>query len=171
MHFPFTKASVFFSRVSRTSIVPGIFARMTGYFFFTSCRKILLSQVFSSPAGPFPPYRLSPRGVGEHVGVDRREDGVEGVHRRSWRVLIEWLSRRPTPLSDHPVYVWACVRIYETCACACTCVCARVDAYVATDRRASYIQSASRKMIQSRETEQEYTPTLERKFERKNPGK
>lgn len=84
---------------------------------------------------------------------------MEGVHRRSWGwrrrrqrgVLIEWLSRRPTPLSAHPVYVWVCVRIRETCACACVCVCVcvRVDAYVATDRRASYIQSASRKMIRS----------------------
>lgn len=77
------------------------------------------------------------------------------MHRRFWGwrrrrqrgVLIEWLSRRLTPLSGHPVYVWTCVRIRETCACACVCVCARVDAYVATERRALYIQSASRKMI------------------------
>lgn len=111
---------------------------------------------------PFPPYRPSSRGwantsatvqrgnrwIEERTGEKETGGGVEGVHRRflgvevqevTWRIDRVALASRPTPLSAHPVY-----------ACACACMYVRVDAYVATDRRALYIQSVSRKMIQLR---------------------
>lgn len=120
---------------------------------------------------PFPPYRPSSRGWANTSATVQRGSrwieerkrkrervetggGVEGVHRRflgveaqeaTWRIDRVALASRPTPLSGHPVY-----------ACACACVYVHVyvhvyvctSRYVATDRHALYIQSASHKTIQ-----------------------
>jgi len=109
---------------------------------------------------PFPSYRPSSRGWANTSATVQRgnrwiEERMEERKREreeteaawkgctngfwGWRqrgVLIEWLSRRDQRHFRTTRYTRARVRVYMY---------ARVDAYVATDRRALYIQSASRK--------------------------